>query len=162
MRRRMLVLVIGTSLLASGCAGPRHSQELSRMKSDMGLLDQRVAQLERTSVQPPSGSVWPSDAAVQPLGSSMPSPTESRASAGIDVKPSKKQIQQALKNGGFYQGPIDGKIGPKSREAIRQFQQVNGLKTDGVVGKLTWEKLAPYLDLSGNPTATASVTEPIK
>ena len=159
MHRTMLVALAGMSVVISGCAGQHYSQELSRMKSDMGLLDQRVAQLERTGVQTPSGSVWPSDAAIQPLTSAAPSTTSALSSG---VKPSKKQIQQALKNAGFYEGPIDGKIGQKSREAIRQFQQVNGLKADGVAGALTWAKLSPYLDLSGDPASTASVTEPIK
>jgi peptidoglycan hydrolase-like protein with peptidoglycan-binding domain len=58
---------------------------------------------------------------------------------------SPKQIQKALKNSGFYNGPIDGKIGSKTKKAIKDFQKVNGLKADGVVGKRTAEKLNDYL-----------------
>ena len=36
--------------------------------------------------------------------------------AAIQLSP--KQIQRALKGAGFYQGPIDGKIGPKTKAAI--------------------------------------------
>jgi len=56
-----------------------------------------------------------------------------------------KQIQSALKKAGFDPGPIDGKIGKKTKKAIRQFQKANGLKADGIVGKLTWVKLKKYL-----------------
>ncbi len=49
-----------------------------------------------------------------------------------------KNIQIALKNAGFYKGPIDGKIGKGTRRAIRDFQKANGLAVDGVVGKKTW------------------------
>ncbi|MDD4954632.1 MAG: peptidoglycan-binding protein [Candidatus Omnitrophica bacterium] len=52
-----------------------------------------------------------------------------------------KNIQAALKNAGFYSGAIDGKIGKKTKEAIKEFQKANGLKADGIVGKQTWSKL---------------------
>lgn len=54
---------------------------------------------------------------------------------------SAKQVQSALKNAGFYKGNLDGKIGPKSIEAIKAYQKENGLKSDGVIGKQTWERL---------------------
>jgi len=58
---------------------------------------------------------------------------------------SPRQIQAALKNAGYYKGTIDGKIGPKTKEAVRSFQKAKGLKVDGVVGKRTARKLAEYL-----------------
>lgn len=60
--------------------------------------------------------------------------------------PDAKQIQTALKNAGFYDGEIDGVIGPKTKEAIQKFQERNDLSVDGVVGSRTWEKLKEYLD----------------
>jgi len=74
-----------------------------------------------------------------------------------DVQPSKtttystqvnlnaKQIQKALKSAGFYQGPIDGKIGPKTKKAIIKFQKAKGLRADGIVGKRTSAELNKYL-----------------
>ena len=56
-----------------------------------------------------------------------------------------KEIQAALKNAGFYAGPIDGKIGPKTKEAIREFQKARGLKADGKVGLKTWAELRKHL-----------------
>jgi len=63
----------------------------------------------------------------------------------IHEKPTDEQIQQALKNAGLYAGEIDGKIGPKSKKAIKDFQEQNGLTADGKVGPKTWEKLGVYL-----------------
>ena len=60
-------------------------------------------------------------------------------------KPTDKDIQQALANAGVYNGPVDGNIGPKSKKAIKSFQQKNGLNPDGKVGPRTWKKLATYL-----------------
>lgn len=60
-------------------------------------------------------------------------------------KPTPQQIQTALKNAGLYTGLIDGKIGPKSKKAILDFQTVNNLTADGAVGKKTWAKLQEYL-----------------
>ena len=57
-----------------------------------------------------------------------------------------KQVQMALKKAGFYKGDIDGKQGPRTKEAIRAFQKARGLKVDGVVGKTTWQALSKYSD----------------
>jgi len=55
------------------------------------------------------------------------------------------QIQQALKNAGYYRGNLDGKIGPQTRSAIEAFQSDQGLTVDGIVGRNTWSKLKAYL-----------------
>ena len=65
-------------------------------------------------------------------------------------KPTSIEIQTALKNAGFYAGNIDGKIGPKSKKAIEDFQSANGLKVDGKVGSKTWEALGKYLNIVSN------------
>lgn len=56
-----------------------------------------------------------------------------------------KQIQLALKKAGFNPGSIDGRIGKKTRKAIREFQKAKGLKVDSVVGEETWQELMKYL-----------------
>ncbi len=66
-------------------------------------------------------------------------------------KPTDIEIQTALKNAGFYAGNIDGKIGPKSKKAIEDFQSANGLKVDGKVGAKTWEALGRYLNIAPSP-----------
>ena len=56
-----------------------------------------------------------------------------------------EQIQFALTDAGFYNGPIDNKMGPKTIEAIKAFQKANNLKADGVVGPETLVLLKKYL-----------------
>ncbi len=56
------------------------------------------------------------------------------------------QIQTALKNAGFYQDAVDGKMGRKTRTAIREFQKANNLQVDGRVGKNTAQVLKEYLN----------------
>ena len=66
-------------------------------------------------------------------------------------KPTGIEIQTALKNAGFYSGNIDGKLGPKSKKAIEDFQSANGLKADGKVGAKTWEALSKHLNVAATP-----------
>ncbi len=55
------------------------------------------------------------------------------------------KIQAALKKSGFYKGEIDGKMGPRTKSAIKEFQRAKKLTSDGVVGSKTWEALNQYL-----------------
>jgi len=50
-------------------------------------------------------------------------------------------IQKQLIAAGFSPGPVDGKVGPKTVEAIKAFQRKEGLKEDGVIGPVTWARL---------------------
>ena len=45
---------------------------------------------------------------------------------------------------------VDGKMGPKTKQAVKDFQKANNLKVDGVVGKKTWAKLESYLNKEKN------------
>ncbi|MCB9771623.1 MAG: peptidoglycan-binding protein [Candidatus Omnitrophica bacterium] len=87
---------------------------------------------------------------VSPYNASMTAPMDSSSleltSAPVTDKPTNKDIQQALKNAGTYNGPIDGSIGPKTKKAIRDFQVQTGLNADGKVGPRTWKKLSSHLN----------------
>ena len=63
----------------------------------------------------------------------------------VKSRPNARQIQVALKNAGYDPGKIDGKMGKKTREAIKAFQKAKGLKADAKVGKLTWQLLREHL-----------------
>lgn len=51
------------------------------------------------------------------------------------------QVQQALKERGLYQGPLDGDYGGGTQAAVRAFQKTAGLTTDGNVDQATWSAL---------------------
>ena len=52
-----------------------------------------------------------------------------------------RKAQEALKAKGNDPGPIDGKMGPKTRAAIKAFQEANGMKGTGQLDAQTAEKL---------------------
>lgn len=52
-----------------------------------------------------------------------------------------KQVQQKLKDLGYYSGGVDGILGPKSITAIKNFQKAKGLTVDGIVGPQTLKAL---------------------
>jgi len=68
--------------------------------------------------------------------------------ASTAAKPSAKEIQTALKNAGYYAGSVDGKLGPKTKKAIEEFQKASGLKADGKVGTKTWSLLSKHLNVA--------------
>lgn len=153
---RMMALV-GMALVAAGCASSGRSRnELARLQSQVGLLDERVTQLERSSLGglPGAGGASFTDVPAEPVPSAgAVKPSKAAASGGAvaaSLKPTTREIQQALKNAGFYQGALDGKMGPVTREAVKEFQRVHGLTDDGVVGRQTWAKLKAYADLSAS------------
>ena len=67
--------------------------------------------------------------------------------AAADAGPvgSISEIQTALRSVGLYQGNVDGKLGPMTKQAIMQFQEAHQLEADGKVGSKTWALLKPYL-----------------
>ena len=54
---------------------------------------------------------------------------------------SEVEVQRALLRAGFDPGPLDGRLGKKTRAAVRSFQKKNHLTADGVVGERTWAAL---------------------
>lgn len=156
---------VALGAILSGCTAARGRHDLSRLQSQVSLLDERVTQLERAGVSAfPAGS---SGGGATDFGSPQgalipPEPALARkvpaSPAAASLKPTTREIQHALKNAGFYQGALDGKMGPQTRNAIKEFQRVHGLTDDGVVGKQTWAKLQAYADLSGGGELNAGET----
>lgn len=54
-------------------------------------------------------------------------------------------LQLALQRAGYRDLALDGIFGARTADAVRDFQQRNGLFPDGVVGRLTRNRLMPYL-----------------
>ena len=68
------------------------------------------------------------------------------------------QIQQKLKNWGYYGGKVDGIYGAKTTAAVKWFQRKNKLIADGVTGKAT---LAALGMPTGAVTSSAAATKSI-
>lgn len=60
-----------------------------------------------------------------------------------------KEIQQRLKDWGYYKGNVDGNYGAKTQDAVIVFQKKHGITVDGIVGAQTAEKLGVAEPSSG-------------
>lgn len=62
----------------------------------------------------------------------------SRRSAQQQPTPERyKEIQQALADRGYFNGPVDGNWGPDSVESLKRFQHDQNLTDDGKIGSLS-------------------------
>lgn len=59
------------------------------------------------------------------------------------------QIQQVLKDKGYYNGNVDGIFGNQTRSAVLSFQKDHGLSADGIVGEKTLAALGITQSTSG-------------
>src|SRR5262245_57873457 len=75
---------------------------------------------------------------------------------GDDVKRLQRVFARAKVLG---PGDVDGVFGPKTDQAVKDFQQSNGLVADGVVGPTTWSKVHPYREAS--PTLQSGSLGPV-
>lgn len=67
-------------------------------------------------------------------------PTVRRGNSGVYVR----IMQQALAKAG-YSIDVDGKFGKNTEAVVEAFQSNNGLTSDGICGKKTWEVLKNYI-----------------
>lgn len=79
--------------------------------------------------------------------------TYRQGSSGSEVK----TIQQKLSRWGYYDGPVDGIFGTKTRKAVEYFQRKNGLAADGIVGPATLRALG--MTASGGSLSTGSTAQ---
>jgi spore germination protein len=63
--------------------------------------------------------------------------------------PDVAEVQRRLRTWGYNPGPIDGIFGPKTLNAVIQFQTARRLKPDGIVGPITYSELQKNLSPPG-------------
>jgi peptidoglycan hydrolase-like protein with peptidoglycan-binding domain len=139
----LFVFVLAVAFCIAGCS--KKTESLEEMQQPMSPEDLNRLSTQNEPAIPAAPGEVPQAAANMPTAT-MPVATELEAlPPSGPYKPSAIEIQTALKNSGFYTGSIDGKIGPKTKAAIEEFQKSNGLTADGKVGPKTWQALARYL-----------------
>ena len=120
------------------------------------LQDQRVYQREAAIT--PTPSITPRTVRITEdpaLPTSTPTPCIlQKNSIGIEVK----QLQQRLKDLGYYSGDVDGQYGTGTQTAVTAFQNQHGLKADGVAGEQTLAILYSESAQTFVPTPTPSAT----
>lgn len=105
-------------------------------------------QEELAAITAGDAAMTPSDFSETPsvqARASLPAITEGAAETAQAGQADTRKIQLALRAAGFEPGSADGRMGPRTREAIRDFQKANGLNADGKVGPRTWAKLESFL-----------------
>ncbi|MEO1399893.1 MAG: peptidoglycan-binding protein [Cyanobacteria bacterium J06635_1] len=70
------------------------------------------------------------------------------------------ELQEQLSQLGYYSGKLDGIYGRLTRSAVTQFQQENGLRSDGIVGAKTQEALARQSTDVSTPDTASTPVEP--
>ncbi|MBI2104400.1 MAG: peptidoglycan-binding protein [Candidatus Omnitrophica bacterium] len=133
------------AVMLAGCASQRAAQT-QNLHMQMAQLDGRVSILEN-HLGLIEDKAWNQREDVSYLRGrveGMQSNFGASASA-TTTKPTPRRIQTALKNAGYYTGNVDGKVGPQTKQAIKEFQRTHRLAVDGKVGSKTWTQLAQYL-----------------
>ena len=90
-----------------------------------------------------------------------PTPTPKSLQRGFTGSEAVRLVQKRLKELGYYKGSADGDFGPKTEEAVKEFQKANGLTADGKVGEKTLAKMNAKSAISykqAHATATPKTT----
>ncbi len=147
----MLMLMIGLIAL-SGCASRKTGKKVDTIQAQVNAMTDELVRLDQ-SLQDTRAALQTQEGGVSGVSESSfaASSGEGAMVGGMYRTPSgfeipSVNIQRALKKAGYYNGAIDGKVGPGTRDAIASFQKDNGLTADGVCGRGTWAKLKSYLE----------------
>ena len=152
MRRGFYVLatvLFGTMVLTTGCTTKkRHQRDVTNLQNQIGTLQSDVARLDQ-SLKDTDSALKATQAGGTSQGVGSNSALGQFTEGAIYRTPSGFElpaagIQKALKKAGYYQGILDGKVGSKTKQALRNFQKDNGLEPDGVCGRQTWARLQSF------------------
>lgn len=138
-----MMMIAGLAL--AGCATSMTAQQsqdqlrtqVATLQSQVAALTSQVEEL-RNRQQSLEARAWDQGIRLVPKGQARPGGLRRTVLTA-------KEIQLALTRAGYYHGPIDGRIGAKTRAAIKAFQAANNLVADGVAGTKTMEALQAYL-----------------
>jgi len=153
--KKFLVLVVVSILGISVYGCGKKQQTLEEMQQPMSM--ETLTTMNTASLTTPQTS----EVKVEPASAALTSPTGVVKTGKLEslpppgpYKPTNMEIQTALKNANFYMGEVDGKLGPKTKKAISDFQKANGLSADGKVGPKTWSLLSKHLNLDSTLQTT--------
>lgn len=105
-------------------------------------------------------------AAPQKISQATPAVTINRPTLNLGSQGERvSELQAALKLLGFYTGAVDGNYNNITASAVSQFKQAAGLKPDGIVDAITWQRLFPSQAITAStlaaPKPTPNSTKPV-
>ena len=146
-----------TALLVSGC-GKKSETQQAMVNADSLSVSQADSLMAQPSNEVKKDTADNTATVANVVVNSDAAPLVEKASEAVsspDIADD-ASVQKALKNLGFYSGPIDGSIGKKTKAAIKEFQRKNNLHPDGKVGPKTWGLLRKALETSSAPATTVN------
>ena len=136
----ILLFFLAGLVFISGCATTRAKRDTTADLQSQVTEHQSQLQTEDQEIQELQGRLESNDRAIQSAptyaGSNISSSSLIKVSGG-----SVKDVQKALLRTGFDPGPADGRMGKKTKAAIKEFQRSHHLRADGIVGEKTWSLL---------------------
>lgn len=135
--KNFFILSAALALTSAGCATTRPKP------ADPTDLSVRVTQLEEEvkskdmEIEDLEAQLSSYQDAIRDTGATGGGTSKYIRVPGVSVK----DVQKALSKAGFEPGPIDGRMGKKTKSAIKAFQRKKGLHADGIVGEKTWALL---------------------
>jgi len=140
-----IISLVGCATTRGQMSEDQLQMRLGQLESELEQKDQEISEL-KDQVKVLSEAMKGKESS--PARRSMSSKEDAgyKKEGIIRVQASADQVQLALKNAGFYNGSIDGRIGEKTKQAIAEFQKSHNLTPDGIVGRKTWEQLKSYLE----------------
>lgn len=144
------VVALLAIFMVSGCSTvpKKFKEEVGGIKSKVDTLESRVESVESKQAES-ERLVSQQSQTIEEMRSEKSRNVTTNVmtrsgTVSVKARESVKEIQNCLKNAGFYKGAIDGVKGRGTKKAIKEFQRANGLKADGKVGSKTWEALSGY------------------
>lgn len=144
--RKVFFLLLGAVLFVSGC-NSRSASQLAELKTSVELLDANLS-ASTTRLDTLEAGISSIEQRLKNLEEFCNREMSAKKTSGSGDPTgalSSVEIQTALRNAGFYSGNVDGKIGPNTEKAIKDFQKANNLEADGVIGAKTRSLLMKYL-----------------
>ena len=160
MNRAILVTVSAAALALSGCSMFRSEGSTQRSQAPATSQPSSSQSSQSSQSTPPTYSQSsPSTARSPQTGTSTSTAGYDNGASGTSMwmnADEVRQAQQKLKDDGDYTGQVDGKMGPKTAQAIKKFQQSNGLPQTGRLDQQTVSKLGISMSGSSQPSSSSS------
>jgi peptidoglycan hydrolase-like protein with peptidoglycan-binding domain len=164
----MMVISIAALALAGCTTTGQKVSPVNQVQNQVVDLEQRMEDQEKEivdlkyEVKELTGRVDAKNTVDIETSAPIPTPTRITPSKSVEVEieniikvaATGMEVQKALKNAGVYDGKIDGKVGPRTKSAVVEFQRQHSLKADGVIGQKTWNVLKTYLEPAVSPDET--------
>ncbi len=131
---------------ADGIFGPRTEQALKDFQKANGLVADGIAG-QRTLSALRNGNTTVNRGTSNRL--------LKRGMRGSDVR----ELQELLKAKGYHSSNADGIFGSRTEQAVKNFQRVNGLVADGIVGQATMNKLRSASSSRGSSPSNKTSAE---